>query len=159
MKKEQIEFIKDVLEFHKTFNHPVKETPQIVEDRIDLRVNLLKEEVQELEDALTSGDIVEVADALADTMYVLCGAILEFGLGDKFYEIFKEVQRSNMSKACGTEEEAFGTVLNYANQGQIARIEFNETTKKWNVFRESDNKLLKSINYSPANLKHIIEND
>lgn len=158
--KENTEFIKDVLEFHRTFNHPVLETPQIPsEERQDLRVLLIEEELKELDEALITGDIVETADALADIMYVLSGAILECGLGDKFAKIFAEVHRSNMSKACETEEEALQTMAYYAEQGQGAYHKFNEKTSKWNVFRESDNKLLKSINYSPANLKDIIEND
>lgn len=160
MKKDQVEFIKDVLEFHKTFNHPVLETPQVPSlKRIGLRIQLIEEELDELVSASVDQDIVECADAFADIMYVLCGAILEYGLGDKFHEIFKEVQRSNMSKACETEDEALQTISHYTLQGQGAYHKFNEDTGKWNVFRESDNKLLKSINYSPANLKQILEND
>mgnify|MGYP000244358821 FL=1 len=103
---EKIDSLNQVAEFHRTFNAPILDTPQIPsEQRCQLRVSLLQEELDELAQALKDKDLVEVADALCDIQYVLSGAVLEFGLGDKFVELFKEVQRSNMSKACSTEEE------------------------------------------------------
>ena len=96
-----------VAEFHQTFKHPILELPQIPnESRSKLRLSLLAEELKELETAIIEKNIVEVADAFCDLQYVLSGAILEFGLGNKFKALFEEVQRSNMSKACKTEEEA-----------------------------------------------------
>src|SRR5262245_45193251 len=96
-----------VAEFHRTFKHPILEEPKIPrEDRCKLRVALIAEELKELEVAILEKDIVGVADALCDIQYVLSGAILEFGLGDKFKTLFEEVQRSNMSKACTSEDEA-----------------------------------------------------
>src|SRR6187431_628704 len=96
-----------VAEFHRTFKHPILKEPAIPsEDRCKLRVALIAEELKELEVAILEKDIVEVADALCDIQYVLSGAILEFGLGEKFKTLFEEVQRSNMSKACQSEEEA-----------------------------------------------------
>src|SRR5262245_35447747 len=96
-----------VAEFHTTFKHPILKEPGIPsEDRCKLRVALLAEELKELEVAILEKDIVEVADALCDLQYVLSGAILEFGLGDKFNALFQEVQRSNISKTCRTEKEA-----------------------------------------------------
>jgi predicted HAD superfamily Cof-like phosphohydrolase len=90
-----------VAEFHRTFKHPILSAPGIPsEDRCKLRVALIAEELKELEVAILEKDIVEIADALSDIQYVLSGAILEFGLGDKFKDLFEEVQRSNMSKAC-----------------------------------------------------------
>ena len=75
----------DVAEFHTTFHLPVLDTPQIPDaDRCRLRINLLREELKELEEAIADNDLVEAADAFADLQYVLSGAILEFGLGDKF---------------------------------------------------------------------------
>ncbi|HRW99032.1 MAG TPA: nucleoside triphosphate pyrophosphohydrolase family protein, partial [Cyclobacteriaceae bacterium] len=96
-----------VADFHRTFRHPILSKPGIPDEtRCKLRVALIAEELKELEVAILEKDIVEVADALCDIQYVLSGAILEFGLGDKFKALFEEVQRSNMSKACATEEEA-----------------------------------------------------
>lgn len=144
-----------VSEFHTLFDAPILDTPQIPTQRAQLRVNLLEEELNELKQAIADGDLVEVADAFADLQYVLSGAILEFGLGNHFADIFTEVQRSNMSKACSTLEEAQSTVEHY------------KTTKwfdahiitKWDqylVYRTEDNKVLKSINYSPADIKQFL---
>ncbi len=97
---QQPDSLNQVAEFHRTFHAPVLETPQIPsEARSQLRVSLLAEELDELREAIADGDIVAVADALCDLQYVLSGAVLEFGLGDKFKALFDEVQRSNMSKA------------------------------------------------------------
>src|SRR5512134_421826 len=103
-----------VAEFHRTFKHPILDKPQIPdENRCKLRVALIAEELKELEVAILERDIVEVADALCDIQYVLSGAILEFGLGEKFKTLFEEVQRSNMSKACSSEAEALATIEHY----------------------------------------------
>src|SRR3954451_8936389 len=109
-----IDPLNNVAEFHKTFNHPILPNPTIPsEQRCKLRVSLIAEELKELEEAIQNKDIVEVADALCDIQYVLAGAVLEFGLGEKFKALFEEVQRSNMSKACTSEEEAKHTVEHY----------------------------------------------
>jgi predicted HAD superfamily Cof-like phosphohydrolase len=147
-----------VAEFHQTFKHPILEQPSIPsDDRCKLRVALLAEELKELEVAILQKDIVEVADALSDLQYVLAGAILEFGLGEKFKALFEEVQRSNMSKACITEEEAKGTVEHYKKKDGTECYYLKEGDK-WLVYRKTDNKTIKSINYSPANLQKIINN-
>ena len=64
----------------------------------ELRFNLMKEENEEYLEAARNGDIVEIADALGDQLYILCGTILKHGLQDKIVEVFQEIQRSNMSK-------------------------------------------------------------
>lgn len=93
------ETIKDVQEFHESFGLPVKDTPDISDEKTNrLRINLLAEELEELQDALAAGDIVEVLDALTDLQYVLDGAYLSFGLQDVKDAAFAEVHRSNMSK-------------------------------------------------------------
>jgi predicted HAD superfamily Cof-like phosphohydrolase len=148
--------LSQVAEFHTTFHHPILETPEIPnKKRCDLRVELISEELDELKEAIKNNDLVEVADALCDIQYVLSGAILEFGLGSKFKELFEEVQRSNMSKACQTEEEAQSTVEHYKAKGSDSY--YKKDGNKFLVFREGDNKTLKSINYSPANLKKILD--
>jgi predicted HAD superfamily Cof-like phosphohydrolase len=145
-----------VAEFHRTFKHPILNAPGIPsEDRCKLRVALIAEELKELEVAILEKDIVEIADALSDIQYVLSGAILEFGLGDKFKDLFEEVQRSNMSKACTTEEEANATVEHYKKKDGT-ECYYKEESGKWLVYRKADNKTIKSINYSPANLERII---
>jgi predicted HAD superfamily Cof-like phosphohydrolase len=116
---------------------------------------LLAEELKELEVAILEKDIVAVADALCDLQYVLSGAILEFGLGEKFSALFEEVQRSNMSKACKTEDEAKATVEHYRTKDGT-ECYYKEQDGKFLVFRKSDNKTIKSIGYSPANLESIL---
>lgn len=154
---DKIDPLNQVAAFHKTFRHPVLENPQIPsEDRCKLRVSLIAEELKELKEAIDDKDLVEVADALCDIQYVLSGAVLEFGLGDKFRELFEEVQRSNMSKACETEEEAQKTVTYYKTERDTDAY-YEERDGKWLVYRVGDNKTLKSINYSPADLKSIID--
>lgn len=146
-----------VAEFHKTFQHPILETPQIPsETRCKLRVSLIAEELDELKEAIQEQNIIEIADALCDIQYVLSGAILEFGLADKFNTLFEEVQRSNMSKACKSVEEAEATIAFYKEQKGVESY-YKEVDGLYLVFREGDHKTLKSINYSPADLKSIIE--
>jgi predicted HAD superfamily Cof-like phosphohydrolase len=145
-----------VAEFHRTFKHPILPSPAIPsEDRCKLRVALLAEELKELEVAILEKDIVEVADALCDIQYVLAGAILEFGLGEKFKQLFEEVQRSNMSKVCKSEEEAKQTVDHYLKKDGTVCYYVQEGDK-WLVYRKSDNKTIKSVRYSPADLEKVL---
>jgi predicted HAD superfamily Cof-like phosphohydrolase len=145
-----------VAEFHQTFKHPILQAPAIPgEDRCKLRVALLAEELKELEVAILEKDIVGIADALCDLQYVLSGAILEFGLGEKFSALFEEVQRSNMSKACTSEEEAIATVDHYLKKDGT-ECYYKEVAGKWLIYRKADNKTITSINYSPANLEGIV---
>jgi len=154
---DKIDSLNQVGEFHKTFNAPILDTPQIPsQQRCELRVNLLQEELDELSQAIKDGDIVEVADALADLQYVLSGAVLEFGLGDKFVEIFNEVQRSNMSKACNTVQEALATLSHYKQKDGTEGY-YKEVNGKYIVYRNGDDKVLKSVNYSEANIKGILK--
>lgn len=152
----QPDSLNQVAEFHSTFQHPILPKPGIpAEGRCKLRVALIAEELKELEVAILEKDIVEVADALCDIQYVLSGAILEFGLGEKFKELFDEVQRSNMSKACKSEDEAKQTVAHYLKKDGT-ECYYEKKDDKWLVYRKSDNKTIKSINYSPADLEGLL---
>ena len=152
----QPDALRMVADFHETFKHPILSEPGIPsEDRCRLRVALIAEELKELEHAIKDKDIVEVADALCDIQYVLSGAILEFGLAEKFKALFEEVQRSNMSKACNSEEEARKTVEHY-KQRDGTECYYRQEGEKWLVYRKSDNKTIKSIGYSPADLQKIL---
>lgn len=149
--------LSQVAEFHKTFKHPIKDIPAIpTRERANLRVSLLAEELQELKEAVEANDIVEAADALCDLQYVLAGAILEFGLGDKFKALFDEVHRSNMSKACKSLEEANDTIAHYQHNHQCDAYHREEGTL-FLVYRKNDDKTLKSINYSPADLQSMLK--
>ena len=152
-----LDSLNQVAEFHKTFKHPIVENPTLPSRRrCDLRVALIREELEELEAAIEDNDLVEVADALCDIQYVLSGAVLEFGLGEKFRDLFDEVQRSNMSKSCATKEEAEATVEHY-KENRGVNCYYKESDGHFLVYRTDDNKTLKSINYSPADLKSILK--
>ncbi len=154
---QQPDALNQVAQFHKTFNHPVLSSPAIPDEkRCALRVELIAEELKELEQAIKDKDIVEVADALCDIQYVLSGAILEFGLAEKFKALFDEVQRSNMSKACDSEEEAMATVEFYLKE-KDTECYYEKKDGKYLVYRKADNKTIKSINYSPADLHKILK--
>ena len=149
--------LSSVAQFHTLFRCPVVESPSIPSaDRCALRVSLLQEEVQELADAIQQDDLVEVADALADIQYVLSGAVLEFGMGGCFKNLFDEVHRSNMSKACKTQDEAESTRKHYQLNKATESFTQQVSDTQWLVYRQGDHKALKSINYSPANLRDII---
>ncbi len=92
-----------VAEFHHAFGLGVKEIPKADpgEHKNKLRFNLMEEENKEYFDAAQRNDVVEVADALGDMLYILCGTILEHGMQYKIEEVFDEIQRSNMSKLGG----------------------------------------------------------
>ncbi len=95
--KKQLEHVKC---FHNAFGITNREAPTgvIDEKTATLRFELMKEENEEYLDAVKSGDLVEIADALGDMMYILCGTILSHGLQYKIEDVFEEIQRSNMSK-------------------------------------------------------------
>ena len=95
--KKQLDHVE---KFHDTFGIPNEYAPKatISNDLIDLRFKLMAEENEEYLEAAKNGDLVEVADALGDMMYILCGTILSHGMQHKIEEVFEEIQRSNMSK-------------------------------------------------------------
>lgn len=133
--KHKIEQMKKQLnhveKFHDTFGIQNEYTPKatISNDLIDLRFKLMAEENEEYLEAAKNGDLVEVADALGDMMYILCGTILSHGMQHKIEEVFEEIQRSNMSK-------------------------LGEDSKP--IYRE-DGKVLKGPNYFKPNIAKIIE--
>jgi predicted HAD superfamily Cof-like phosphohydrolase len=123
--------IEQVKEFAETFNIEYSDDMNINidESTIDLRFRLMQEENLEYLEAAKNKDLVEVADALGDILYILCGTILTHGLQHKIVEVFNEIQRSNMSK-----------------------LDINGKP----VFRE-DGKILKGPNYFQPNIKEILE--
>jgi predicted HAD superfamily Cof-like phosphohydrolase len=154
---EEPQALNSVAEFHRTFKHPIQEQAKMpAKERAALRVSLLAEELKELQQAIDDNDMVEVADALCDLQYVLSGAILEFGLGEKFKALFDEVHRSNMSKACKTVDEANQTIAHYLAKDNV-EAHYKELDGLYLVYRTVDNKTLKSIAYSPAGIKAMME--
>jgi predicted HAD superfamily Cof-like phosphohydrolase len=126
--KKQIEAVK---EFHQTFRIGFNEQPiaSLGEGKSRLRYNLMKEENEEYLQAVQDNDLTEIADALGDMLYILCGTIIEHGLQDKIEAIFAEIQRSNMSK-----------------------LDVNGKP----IYRE-DGKVIKGPNYSKPNFEAILK--
>ncbi|MEK6154763.1 nucleoside triphosphate pyrophosphohydrolase family protein [Flavobacteriaceae bacterium 3-367] len=117
--------------FHRSFGLGVSETLRgnLGTQKNELRFNLMDEENKEYLEAANKGDLVEVADALGDMLYILCGTILEHGMQDKIEEVFEEIQRSNMSKL--------------GRDGNP-------------IYRE-DGKVLKGPNYFKPNIKAVLD--
>ncbi len=92
--------ILSVKEFHDAFGLGCNEQPRgdLGQSKNLLRYNLMKEENEEYLEAAQNNDIVEIADALGDMMYILCGTIIEHGMQHIIEDVFDEIQRSNMSK-------------------------------------------------------------
>jgi predicted HAD superfamily Cof-like phosphohydrolase len=123
--------IQHVRDFHTAFLLPARNEPTaaLEEREYLLRFNLMKEENEEYLDAVQKGDIVEIADALGDMLYILCGTINAHGLQEKMAAVFEEIQRSNMSK-------------------------LDDAGKP--IFRE-DGKVMKSNNYFKPDIRAILE--
>ena len=116
-------------EWHQKFDVPMKTAPEFpTKNRAELRYNLIKEEVKEFKKALNDGNIIEVADALGDLLYVTFGAGIEFGL--PMDALFEEIHRSNMTKL-------------WPDGKPVKR---------------ADGKILKPKTYSPPNLKKVLFN-
>ena len=126
--KEKIDAVKT---FHTAFKLAYREQPKadLGMEKNALRYRLMHEENEEYLLAANTNDLVEVADALGDMLYILCGTIIEHGLQHKIEEVFEEIQRSNMSKLGDNGEP---------------------------IYRE-DGKVLKGPNYSKPNIKAILD--
>jgi predicted HAD superfamily Cof-like phosphohydrolase len=120
-----------VHEFHSAFGLGIKNSPtaDLGEVKNLLRYKLMREENEEYLEAANDNDLVEVADALGDMLYILCGTIIEHGMQHKIEEVFNEIQRSNMSKL-GADGKP--------------------------IYRE-DGKVLKGPNYFKPNIQEILE--
>ena len=157
MEKKYVPFVSEVETFNATMGKPNTYTPNIPERKEwEFVYNFILEELEEYKHACETGDIVEVLDALCDITYVATGnGVMLHGLKDKFMDAYAEVQASNMSKACKTEEEAKQTAESEAKRiGEETYYE--QVGEYWVVYRKSDKKVLKSINYFRPNLKKFL---
>lgn len=113
------EIIGAVETFHNAFGIENNDSPtvELSKDQLELRHRLMQEENDEYLEAAKNGDLVEVADALGDQLYILCGTILRHGLQHKIEEVFQEIQRSNMSKL-----DADGKPI-YREDGKVMKSE------------------------------------
>ncbi len=124
------EKIKSVAEFHTVFKIGNADQIKLIDENdYMLRFNLIKEENEEYLEACKNNDIIEIADALGDQLYILFGTILKHGLEHKIEDVYDEIHRSNMSK-------------------------LDENGKP--IYRE-DGKVLKSNLYFKPNIKKILD--
>lgn len=157
MEKKYVPFVSEVETFNATMGKPNTYTPNIPERKEwEFVYNFILEELEEYKHACETGDIVEILDALCDITYVATGnGVMLHGLKDKFMDAYAEVQASNMSKACKTEQEAKQTAESEAKRiGEETYYE--QVGEYWVVYRKSDKKVLKSINYFRPNLKKFL---
>ena len=148
-----VPFVDEVEAFNNTFGKPNNYSPVIPNDKklTDFVVNFIKEETDELAEAIENKDIVEVLDAICDLLYVAIGnATMVFGVKDRLMDAFAEVQASNMSKTCATVEEAEETIR--VRSEEHGPCYYKEVEGVYIVYRESDDKVMKSINYFRPNL-------
>jgi hypothetical protein len=149
-----VPFVSEVEEFNSLMNKPNNYVPTIpAKSEWDFVYNFVLEELEEYKQACESGDIVEILDALCDIAYVSIGnGAMLHGLKDKIWPAYMEVQASNLSKACSTQEEAQKTVETRSKeQGEACHYE--QVASKYVVYRSRDRKVMKSINYFKPDLK------
>ena len=154
IKDNYVPFVSEVETFNATMGKPNNYEPIIPEEKEWMFVyNFILEELEEYKHACETGDIVEVLDALCDIAYVSIGnGAMLHGLKDKLWPAYQEVQASNMSKACISEEEAQETVrVRSAEQKEPCHYE--KVGEYYIVYRTRDKKVMKNINYFRPDLK------
>ena len=156
---DRLHFITEVETFNKLFGKLNNQTPTIPEKmERDFIYNFIQEELDEYKEAAEDGDIVEVLDAFCDIMYVLSAGIMAFGLKDKFLAAYTEVQESNLSKSCATEEEADATAK-FRTAASGRPCHFEKRGDKYVVYRSEDRKVQKSLSYFAPNLRQFFTDE
>jgi len=176
-------YLEQVGEFMTTFGQEVNDKPTVISEDINkLRIALIFEELKEYAEASGMSQYfadlsiqayeefvafdanigyvpvvnqVEQLDALLDLQYVLSGAVQVHGFGNIFDDAFNEVHSSNMSKVCESFEVAAKTMFKYSDEGIPSWYDTNKLPVI--VYRKKDNKVLKSINYKPAELTQFLK--
>lgn len=147
--------------FHSVFGHPKHDKPQVNifdEDKklVKLRIDLIQEELDELKEACDQKDMVEVADALCDILYVTYGAGHAFGLD--LDTMFNEVQESNMTKTCDNEEDAKLSIEKYKDDYRYEDPQYrkSECNKYWVVYDNKTGKILKNHKFKSPELSKFL---
>jgi len=151
-----VPFVSEVETFNETMGKPNNYVPTIPSEKEWMFVyNFILEELEEYKHACETGNIVEVLDALCDITYVSLGnGAMLHGLKNKIMPAYQEVQASNMSKACKTEDEAIQTV-EVRSKEQDEPCHYEKIGDYWIVYRTRDRKVLKSISYFKPDLKKL----
>ena len=152
--KTSVPFVDEVEEFNAVMGKPNAYEPNIPERKEwEFVYNFILEELEEYREACEKGDIVEVLDALCDITYVATGnGTMLHGLKDKIWPAYQEVQASNLSKACRTEDEAKATVIQRSSE-QGEECYYEKVGDYYVVYRSRDRKVMKNVNYFRPNLK------
>lgn len=155
-----VPFVSEVEDFNKLMGKPNNYEPIIPEEREwQFVYDFILEELEEYREACQNGDIVEVLDALCDIAYVATGnGTMLHGLKDKIGPAYQEVQASNLSKACKTEEEAKETVSQRIKEYK-EECHYDKVGNKYVVYRSRDRKVMKNINYFRPDLKQFFTKD
>ena len=156
----KVPFVDEVQEFNDTFGKPNNYTPTIGEKKEwQFVYDFILEELEEYKEACEKGDIVGILDALCDITYVSLGnGTMLHGLKGKIWEAYAEVQASNMSKACKTEEEAEETMY-YREQEQGEPCHYEKVGDMYIVYRTRDRKVMKNINYFRPDLSKMFTDE
>ena len=157
LKDNYVPFVSEVERFNAIMGKPNNYDPVIPAEKEWMFVyNFILEELEEYKHACETGDIVEVLDALCDIAYVSLGnGTMLHGLKDKIWPAYQEVQASNLSKACSSEEEAQATVeLRSKEQGEACHYE--KVGRYYIVYRTRDKKVMKNINYFRPDLSKFL---
>lgn len=152
-----VPFVSEVETFNATMNKPNNYTPNIPDKKEwEFVYNFILEELEEYKHACETGNIVEVLDALCDITYVSLGnGAMLHGLKDKIVPAYDEVQASNMSKACKTEDEAKATVKKRSKE-QFEKCHYEKVGERFIVYRTRDRKVMKNINYFRPDLSQFL---
>ena len=155
-----VPFVSEVEQFNKLMNKPNNYEPTIPGKKDwQFVIDFVKEELEEYEQACKNGDIVEILDALCDIAYVSIGnGTMLHGLKDKIWPAYQEVQASNLSKACQSQEEARLTVEKRSKE-QGEPCHWEEVSDMYIVYRTRDRKVMKSINYFRPDLEKFFTNE
>jgi predicted HAD superfamily Cof-like phosphohydrolase len=148
LKAAYVPFVSEVEEFNAVMGKPNNYNPVIPDEKEWMFVyNFILEELEEYKHACETNNIVEVLDALCDITYVSLGnGAMLHGLKDKVWPAYQEVQASNLSKACSSEEEAQETVR-VRSEEQKEPCHYEKVGKYYIVYRTRDRKVMKNINY------------
>lgn len=156
----QVPFVDEVQEFNDTMGKPNNYKPTIGNKKEwQFVYDFILEELEEYKEACEKGDIVGILDALCDITYVSLGnGTMLHGLKGQIWNAYQEVQASNMSKSCATQKEAEETVkVRSEEKGHPCHWE--QIGDRYVVYRSSDRKVMKSINYFKPNLKQFFTDE
>ena len=158
--KADVPFVNEVETFNRTFGKPNNYEPTIPEKKEwQFVYDFVLEELEEYRQACENGDIVEVLDALCDIAYVSLGnGTMLHGLKDKIWPAYQEVQGSNMSKSCSTQEEAMETVT-IRSKEQDEPCHFEQVEDRFVVYRTRDRKVMKALSYFRPDLHQFFTGD